>query len=114
MIEQSMEELDEATPFSMTRDANTLVLTFRPWWSHRPDEALQALRRARYLQISRFDVGLGAEGGVEAERSARGDLVDQLGHCAALVVAGRAFGQHQWLASRRSGGDSLLPSALSL
>ena len=54
-----IEEFDIASN-GMRRDdpSHTMVLVFRAAWSHRPDEELQALRKARYFQVCMFQVGL--------------------------------------------------------
>jgi hypothetical protein len=43
-------------------DSRTLVAFYRQWWSHRPEEAIQALRKARYFQVSLYRIAIGAEG----------------------------------------------------
>jgi hypothetical protein len=47
--------------YAGAEDAKTLVAFHRQWWSHRPDEAVQALRKARYFQISLYRTGVSAQ-----------------------------------------------------
>jgi hypothetical protein len=42
-------------------DSRSLVAFYRQWWSHRPEEAIQALRKARYIQVSYYRTGVGSE-----------------------------------------------------
>jgi hypothetical protein len=53
-----LEEFDAAQPRSPIPDARTLIAFHRQWWSHRPDEAVQALRKARYIQVSMYRTGI--------------------------------------------------------
>ena len=46
-------------------ESRSMVAFYRHWWSYRPDEAVQALRKARYFQVSLYRTGIGSE----AERS---------------------------------------------
>lgn len=74
-----MEQFDEAAGQNAARDERshmTQVLVYRPFWSHRPDDALQALRKARYLQITVFQVGLGSEGEFQNVLGARRSRMD--------------------------------------
>jgi hypothetical protein len=43
-------------------DSRSLIAFYRQWWSHRPEEAVQALKKARYFQISLYRTGIGSEG----------------------------------------------------
>lgn len=75
-----IEEFDLAANGMRREDpSHTMVLVYRAAWSHRPDEALQALRKARYLQVSIFQVGLGSENdfaSLLASRKARMDAIN--------------------------------------
>lgn len=42
-------------------DSRSLIAFYRQWWSHRPEEAIQALRKARYFQVSLYRTGIGSE-----------------------------------------------------
>lgn len=42
-------------------ESRTWIAFYRHWWSHLPEEAVQAFRKARYLQISIYHTGLGNE-----------------------------------------------------
>jgi len=60
-----MEEFDATNrPDDREDRSQALVLVYRHWWSHRPQEALQALRKARYIQDA-----LGAQGAVGQHQS---------------------------------------------
>jgi hypothetical protein len=41
--------------------ARTWIAFYRQPWSHRPDEAIRALRNAHYLEVAIFRIGLGSE-----------------------------------------------------
>jgi hypothetical protein len=61
-----MERVDAAYPALRNRgsrdDSSRIWIAFyRQWWSHRPEEAVQAMRRARYLQVSIFRISFGSE-----------------------------------------------------
>jgi hypothetical protein len=61
-----MERVDAAFPAlrgrgSRDESSRTWIAFYRHWWSHRPEEAIQALRKARYLQVSIFRISLGSE-----------------------------------------------------
>jgi hypothetical protein len=61
-----MEKVDTAYPAlrrrgSRDESSRTWIAFYRQWWSHRPEEAIQALRRAHYLQVSIFRISLGSE-----------------------------------------------------
>lgn len=58
---QSLEDFDAAQPRSPKPDARTILALHRQNWSYRPDEAVQALRKARYIQVSYYRTGLGSE-----------------------------------------------------
>jgi len=62
-----LEEFDSGIPRS-SRSRNSgdegsqsLIAFYRHWWSHRPEEAVQALRKVRYFQVSLYRTGLGSE-----------------------------------------------------
>lgn len=42
-------------------DSRSWIAFYRQWWSHRPDEAVLALRKARYFQVSLYRTGIGSE-----------------------------------------------------
>jgi hypothetical protein len=74
-----MEEFDANTRQDRAGNVNTMVMVHRHNWSHRPDEALQALGKAKYFQISMFQVGLGSESdfaNLIAQRKARLDSIN--------------------------------------
>jgi hypothetical protein len=58
---QSLEDFDAAQPRTPKPDARTLFALHRQNWSYRPDEAVLALRKARYFQVSYYRTGLGSE-----------------------------------------------------
>lgn len=51
----------EASPDSGLAPSRAVIAIYRPGWSYRPDEAMKALPRARYLMASIHRVRLGAE-----------------------------------------------------
>jgi len=60
-------------------NVTTMVMVHRHNWSHRPDEALIAIGKAKYFQISMFQVGLGSEAdfaSLIAQRKARLDSIN--------------------------------------
>jgi hypothetical protein len=61
----SLEQFDNGgsprNRYAGAEEARTLIAFHRQWWSHRPDEAVQALRKARYFQVSLYRTGVSAE-----------------------------------------------------
>lgn len=58
----SIEQLDAAANRAPAAESSrTLIATHRANWSYRPDEAALALRKARYIQVSLYRAGYGAE-----------------------------------------------------
>jgi hypothetical protein len=41
--------------------SRSMIAFYRHWWSYRPEEAVQALRKARYFQVSLYRTGIGSE-----------------------------------------------------
>lgn len=79
-----IEEFDTALgqrsgdPRGSGNHTTTMVLVYRQPWSHRPEEALQALRKARYIQVSMFQVGLGSEADFASLLAARKARLDSI------------------------------------
>jgi hypothetical protein len=74
-----MEEFDAAGRQDRANGITTMVMVHRHNWSHRPDEALLAIGKAKYFQISMFQVGLGSESdfaSLIAQRKARLDSIN--------------------------------------
>ncbi len=75
---QSLEDFDAAQPRSPKPDARTLLALHRQNWSYRPDEAILALRKARYFQVSYYRTGLGSESEFAELLNARRASLDNL------------------------------------
>jgi hypothetical protein len=73
----AMEEFD-ANSAPPEDNSRTVIGFYRQWWSHRPEEAMQALRKARYMQVTVFRVGLGSEQDLAALLRARKASMDSI------------------------------------
>ena len=62
-LEQFDQDLLALRPGEKTRSdqSRTLIAFHRQCWSHRPGEALEALRKARYKQVSIYRIATGSE-----------------------------------------------------
>lgn len=62
-LEQFDNDLLTLRPGEKTRgdQSRTLIAFHRQWWSYRPGEALEALRKARYMQVSIYRIASGSE-----------------------------------------------------
>lgn len=62
-LEQFDTDLAALRPGEKTRSdqSRTMIAFHRQWWSYRPGEALEALRKARYMQVSIYRIATGSE-----------------------------------------------------
>ncbi len=77
----SLEQFDQGAARGRNgggEDSRSLIAFYRQWWSHRPEEALQALRKARYLQISLYRIAVGAENDLAEILRARRASLDSI------------------------------------
>ena len=76
-----LEEADKTQPlqyYADIRGIRTSIAFHRNWWSTRSDEAMQALRRARYLQITVIRIPVQAEGELNELLRARRASLDSI------------------------------------
>lgn len=59
-------------------ESRSMIAFYRQWWSYRPDEAVQALRKARYFQVSLYRAGVGSEAELSEMFRARRASLDSI------------------------------------